>query len=329
MLKRIGLLILSVCTLAVHASAQTAQPVTPQPQTSTAAQPKSFTTLLKKTVGFLHVAYLRDGTLMEANGTCFFVIYEDKRLGENRGFIYLVTNRHMANPGIEDGNSFPVISFGLRLNLSNSDQGSQDGQIPIEGQRHWFYPSDDSVDLAVIPFAPDQVMYDYFPFPVSLFATRDVVAAQGIADGDSILFAGYFYQFPGLKKFQPIVREGVLAMMPDENLYTTLKKPGHLYLGDVHVFGGHSGSPLFVNLSGFRNGAIYGGTQYRLLGVVSGFYHEDSNLNLTIATTLRGTLEQNSGIAMVVPVDELKALLDSPALQAVRASEVAATKAKN
>ena len=25
--------------------------------------------------------------------------------------------------------------------------------------------------------------------------------------------------------------EGVLAMMPDENLYTTLKKPGRLYLG--------------------------------------------------------------------------------------------------
>ena len=97
----------------------------------------------------------------------------------------------------------------------------------------------------------------------------------------------------------------------------------------MHVFRGNSGSPLFVNLSGFRNGAIYGGTQDRLLGVVSGFYHEDSNLNLTVATTLRGTLEQNSGIAIVVPVDELKALLDSAAVQAAGDSEVAATKAKN
>ena len=117
-------------------------------------------------------------------------------------------------------------------------------------------------------------------------------------------------------------------MMPDENLYTTLKKPGRLYLGDVHVFGGNSGSPLFVNLSGMRHGSLLLGTQYRLLGV-SGFYHEDSNLNLTVATTLRGTLEQNSGIAIVVPVDELKALLDSAAVQAARDSEVAATKAKN
>jgi hypothetical protein len=236
MLRRIRLLILCVCTITAHASAQTSQPVNQQPQSSTAAQPKSFTTLLKKTVGFLRVVYLKDDTLMEANGTCFFVIYEDKRLGENRGFIYLVTNRHMANPGIEDGNSFPVLSVHLRLNLSNSDQGSQDGQIPIGGQMHWYFPSDDSVDLAVLAIAPDQAKYDYMTLPMSLFATHDVVEAQGIAEGDSILFTGYFYQFPGLKKFQPIVREGVLAMMPDEKLDTTLRKPGHLYLGDVHVF---------------------------------------------------------------------------------------------
>jgi hypothetical protein len=147
--------------------------------------------------------------------------------------------------------------------------------------------------------------------------------------GDSILFTGYFYQFPGLKKFQPIVREGILAMMPDEKLDTTLKRPGHLYLGDMHVCGGNSGSPLFVNLSGMRNGGLSLGTRYMLLGIVSGFYHEDSNLNLTVATTLRGTLEQNSGIAMVVPVDELKTLLDSSALQAMRDSQAPPPKPKN
>ena len=66
-----------------------------------------------------------------------------------------------------------------------------------------------------------------------------------------------------------------------------------------------------------------------LLGDVSGFYHEDSNLNLTVAATLTGTLEQNSGIAMVVPIDELKTLLDSPAAQAARDSVVAAKNAKD
>jgi hypothetical protein len=266
---------------------------------------------------------------MEADGTCFFVFYEDKRLGENQGFVYLITNRHMANPGIENGNAFPVLSVQLRLNLTNSDRGSEEGQIPIGGQVRWFFPSDDSVDLAALPLAPDQTKYDFMPIPVSLFATHDAIEARGIAEGDSILFTGYFYQFPGLKKFQPIIREGILAMMPDEKLDTTLRKPGHLYLGDMHVFGGNSGSPLFVNLSGIRNGGLSLGGLYMLLGVVSGYYHEDSNLNLTVATTLTGTLEQNSGIAMIVPADELKALLDSPTLQAARDSYVSALKPKN
>jgi hypothetical protein len=329
MLKRVFFLIFSVCVLAAQVSPQTPSAASPQAQSSASTQPKSITTLMKKTVGSLRVSYIREGTVMEADGTCFFVFYEDKRVGEKGGFAYLVTNRHMANPGIEDGNSFPVLSVQLRLNLANSDLGSEEGQIPIGGQLHWFYPSDDSVDLAVLPLAPDQARYDYMPIPVSLFATHDVIEAQGIAEGDSILFAGYFYQFPGLKKFQPIVREGILAMMPDEKLDTTLRKPGHLYLGDMHVFGGNSGSPLFVNLSGMRNGALSLGTRFMLLGVVSGFYHEDSNLNLTVATTLKGTLEQNSGIAMVVPVDELKTLLDSPALQTARDTYVSSLKPKN
>ena len=176
----------------------------------------------------------------------------------------------------------------------------------------------------MLPLAPDQTRYDYVSIPLSEFATHDVVDKEQVAEGDHVLFTGYFYQFPGLRKFQPIIREGILAMMPDEKMETTLHKPGHLYLADVHVFGGNSGSPLLVNLAGLRSGALMMGTHYELLGVVSGFYHEDSNLNLTVSATLTGRLEENSGIAMVVPADELKALLDIPALQAARDAQIPA-----
>lgn len=328
MRKQIALLILSVVLTSSLATAQSQPPVTAQAQASSTSRPPNATTLLKKTVALLRVRYLKENGPAEADGTCFFVFYEDKRGGENYGFVYLVTNRHMAQPGVEDGKHYPVLVTTARLNLRNSTQGSEEDIIPIGGQLHWVFPSDDSVDLAVLPLLPDNEKFDFSYFPVSLFATHDVVEAQDISEGERILFAGYFYQFPGQKKFEPIVREGILAMMPDENLDTTLKKPGHLYLGDVHVFGGNSGSPLFVNLGGIRHGSMLLGEQYKLLGIVSGFYHEDSNLKLTVATTLTGTLEQNSGIAMIVPADELKSLLGSPGLQAARDAAVAAKNSK-
>jgi hypothetical protein len=265
----------------------------------------------------------------KVEGTCFFVFYEDKRGGEDFGFMYLVTNRHMAQPGIEDGKHYQVLQTTLRLNLRNDARASQEITLPIDDQHlHWVFPADDSVDLAVLPILPATAIYDYIPISVSLFATRQVVEQQNVAEGERILFTGYFYQFPGEKKFQPIVREGTLAMIPDEKLDTTLGKAGNLYLGDLHVFGGNSGSPLFVNLGGARNGGLFIGDQYKLLGVVSGFYHEDSDLRLRVATTLTVKQEQNSGIAMIVPVDELKTMLDAPALQAVRDAGVAARNPK-
>jgi len=308
--------------------AQAPQAVAQQSQPAAAARPMNFTTQIKKTVGLLRVTFQKDGNRTEADGTCFFIFYPDKRGGESFGFVYLVTNRHMAQPGIENGRNYPIDSTILRLNLRNSEQGSEEGLLPIgSGPFRWYFPADDSVDLAVLPLAPDKDKYDVMGIPLSLFATRDVLQLQNVAEGDNVLFSGYFYQFPGLKKFPPIVREGILAMIPDEKLETTLRKPGYLYLADLHVFGGNSGSPLFVNLGGIRNGILSPGSEY-LLGVVSGFYHEDSHLNLTVATTLTGTLEQNSGIAMVVPADELKALLDSPTLQAARDAQIPVTAPK-
>jgi hypothetical protein len=332
MFKRISFLTLCACLIVGAAIAQQTPPPNTEPQTSSTTQPLNNAAALKKLVGFLRVGFLKGGQAYVAAGTCFFVFYEDKRLGDNGGFVYLVTNRHVAVPGIDEGQHYPVQWTKIRLNLQSVTQAiqSEEVNIPLGVQLHWYFPSDDGVDLAVLPILPDQARYEYQAFPVSLFATKDAVAASQIAEGDNALFTGYFYQFPGLKKIEPIVREGILAMMPDEVMETTLHRPGQLYLADVHAFGGNSGSPLFVNVSGYRNGALtFGGFPYRLLGVISGGYTEDTDFKLTIATTMKGTFSGNSGIATVVPIDELKSLLESPTLKARRDAEVAAKKSKN
>ncbi len=50
---------------------------------------------------------------------------------------------------------------------------------------------------------------------------------------------------------------------------STTGKPGTVYLCDVHIFGGNSGSPVVVTTDWLGIGG------YQLLGVVSGYYYED------------------------------------------------------
>ncbi len=117
-------------------------------------------------------------------------------------------------------------------------------------------------------------------------------------------------------------------MVPQEDMETTLNKQGRIFLADIHAFGGNSGAPVFVAMGGMKGSGLRfptGGPQafpYRLLGVLSGYYYEDAEFRLTVATTLQGTMQANSGISIVVPADQLKALLDSDELKLLREAEI-------
>ena len=321
-LKLTPFLLSGILPLVAHnAITQNAQ----QPRTAATTQPATLRKALTKTVGLLTALYVKDGVPMQSRGTCFFVFYPDERMGKGQGFLYLVTNRHVVVPGIDQGHPYNVTATTLRVNRKDSGH-SEEGPLPVSSQFHWYFPADDAVDLAVFPASPQSANLDIAPIPVSMFATRDEVEKNNIGEGDSVFFAGFSDQFPGPQRFEPIVREGVLDI-PDEPLRNTLHKPENLYLADVHATNGNSGSPVFVDFSGFRNGAVIAGSQYKLLGIISGNYFENSELTSTIATTRQATAEPDSGVAMIVPVDALKDLLDSPPLQSLRDAEVARKKA--
>jgi len=286
----------------------------------------TFAEAIKKSVAYLQTDCTKaDGTTTSYEATGFFVAKPDERLGKDSEFVYLVTNRHAAQPGIEDGTPCHVSNYWIRLNIRAvaPTELPRAMSFPLGPDVPWIYPDDPAVDLAIVPLAPSQPKVDYEPIPSTMFATDDVVKVNMISEGDPVIFTGLFVQMPGLLRLEPIVREGTIAMIPSEPIMTTLKKPGNLYLADVHVFGGNSGSPMFVNLSGVRNGQLIFGAGYRLLGVVSGYEFEDTDFNLQAATTYAGKLGANSGVTSVVPADELDKLINCPKLQAMRDAEVA------
>jgi hypothetical protein len=278
---------------------------------------------MRKTVSFITMTCL-DGSGLE--GTGFFVSVSDKRVPGHDQFLYLITNRHMAMCWDAPGHDRGVRSATVRLNLK--DGSSKD--VTYAGNLPWILPADASVDLALLSLrlAPDQI--DYLAIPDTLLVTEDVVKKESVSEGSKIIFSGFFYQFPGERKMQPIIREGTLAMMPDEDLLTTTGKKGRVYLGEVHAFHGNSGSPVFVDLGGMRGGSMRLGSDYRLLGIVSGGYDEvaSGQLSLSLDST-PGSRPGNSGIAMIVPADALRSLLDDPRTVAMRDAEVKATLAQS
>lgn len=290
------------------------------PQGSPAPQPRFEDTLSKTVVRITAQAEGVDGVL---NGTGFLVEVPETRLPGNIVIVYLVTNRHVAKAMTPDATgryvSHRITKMDATVNLKVPANGTKAKAIPLppDGPYQWYFPVDDSIDLAVIPF-PLKNDFDVVTINLASFLTPDVWQKLRIGPGDKVLTCGYFLHYAGAHQFQPIIREGSLAMIPDDAMPVPVGGSAKIYLADLHIIPGNSGSPLFLapsfTLGGFVTDSN-GGIPYGLIGIVSGYMWEDDRLTLRAATDYEGTIHANSGIAMVVPIEQLKELLYSPALQ--------------
>jgi hypothetical protein len=255
-------------------------------------------------------------------GTGFIVLVPNESAtpeGQRDGFGYLVTNRHVAQQGIENGKPCHVLNYSLLLNRKgdSTNNASRAEWIRLGNVLNWHFSADDSVDLAVLNYSASPDVYDYMSIPVSLFTTQTMVEQGLVVEGDPVLFSGLFIQsFLQVPSLEPIVRSGILAMVPNGVMETTLHKPGRVYLAETHSFGGNSGSPIFIDTNKFAN--IIAGPSFKLLGVISGEILESSDFTLHVTTSYAANLGTNSDVSVVVPAHEITSILDSPSLQAER-----------
>lgn len=255
-----------------------------------------------------------DSTL---NGTGFIVAVPDSRLTDNSVFTYLVTNRHVAEAitanALGQVTRLHIREMSAIVNLKMPVNGTKVYEIPLppRGALQWRFPENASIDLAAIPIHVDET-FDVNAIHLGLFLTEDVWPKYAITPGDKVMTCGYFVHYAGAHQFQPIVREGSLAMVPDDVMNVPIGGKAKVYLADLHVIPGNSGSPLFLAPMMTLGGMVYdreGGIPYGLLGVVSGFMWEDDKLTLRAATDYEATVHANSGIAMVVPAEQLRDFL--------------------
>lgn len=260
---------------------------------------------IRKCVGFL-AAKTAMGTF-QLLGTAFFVAYpEDATSPEDDDVFYAVTARHLI-----DGAKKQLLQETIYFRLNRWDRAVW---VPILLDKWFTHPSDSSIDVAVVKIRMPTEL-DHEVIGRALIATDQLMHANAVGVGDEVFITGLFRHHHGVGRNVPIVRIGNLACMMEEKIPTNHFGDIDAYLVEARSIGGLSGSPVFVNLTGPRlvnEPNMTGGYQrhqFMLIGLIHGHYDVGGGETDGIAEDGGAIAHVNTGIAIVVPVTNVEAVL--------------------
>ncbi len=271
---------------------------------------------IKKTVVFFTTSYIENNQRKSWGGTGFLILAPVSGT-EKGGLVWLVTNKHLLHP--PDRPFFDQVTIRVNTTESSPLAGqAQDLRMPVvdqAGNLRWVVDDDPSVDLTIVPVSPDKTQ-DVMWTSTDTFLTRESFKKLRVTENDDILFAGLFASYYGRKRNYPLVRHGKLALVTDERIPIDSRdatKTEDLILAEVTSIPGNSGSPVFLRIGGIREGdAPKSGFQYYLLGIMQGCFTTSTDVSFDLTATARGELPENSGIAAVIPAENLLHLLSLP-----------------
>lgn len=180
----------------------------------------------------------------------------------------------------------------------------------------------DDTGVDIVAFrSPHLAEARYATLPLDLVASRADVKAEGIQTTDRVVFPSLLVSFMGTTKNYPTIRDGSIALIPDEKVPLEYKIRNRVITTSQEVFllnatsiPGASGSPIFLWPGPrLKNGTFaIGGTRPLLLGVMHGFYsaspREVEEVNIT---KVQRFYRENSGIAIVFPSYRVREILES------------------
>ncbi|MBO1225485.1 MAG: trypsin-like peptidase domain-containing protein [Candidatus Scalindua sediminis] len=267
---------------------------------------------VKSVVAFI---FIEKESKLIPNGTAFFVGVKNPS-DPNILNVCLVTAKHV----LYKPNTTEFLDK-VYIRLNKKGGGSEVGVIPIktEGDKKTvFLHIDTSVDIAVIPFLPDQERFNFKVLPDDLITTKDAYKDLKIREGSDVFFTGLFTPYLGAEKNFPVVRFGRVALITEEKIEWQGKLMD-LYLIEAGSYGGNSGAPVFFYLGSDREpGSLVVGTPIlKLAGVMQGTFLDVQEVKM-IETKKTPISLSNMGIAAVVPAYKLHEVLFSDELKEKR-----------
>jgi len=230
---------------------------------------------IRKSVVFL---YLRgpNGELI-AGGTGFLLAAPLKS-DPKRGYVFLVTARHIADPAWDGCSTVNGMWWAVFNKADYDPQRDATGTIEIAMINRdgspllWHYPKDDSVDIALTAVDWGAIENQHVanePFSVSNLPTKDELTK--IDSGSSIASAGLLLGASGSKRNYPLFKFGNVSSIPKEKLPSKCCPDCAVqmqteWLIAASLVGGNSGSPIFyapsaINLTNQPSRAFLLGVQ--------------------------------------------------------------------
>ncbi len=213
------------------------------------------------------------------SGTAFFFSYQRGELN----YPFIVTNRHVVM-GMREGaltflqrrNQAPHLGQGFRLAI-------------LDWQQAWFGHPNAEIDIAICPFAPleahikSQHGIDLFYRYVSADMIPSAEQAAKLDALEQVTFIGYPNGVWDSENLLPIARRGMTASPISVDFENTPR-----FLIDASVFGGSSGSPVFLLNQGMyteKTGGTVIGSRLLFVGVVAAVFFR-TQLNQIVAVPI-------------------------------------------
>jgi hypothetical protein len=260
-------------------------------------------------------------------GTAFFVGMPVEDAPEFHS-TYLVTARHNI---VKASAAAAQVNGLVCIRVNTTDGRSKVLTIPPDTK--WLEPSAAGSDVAVLSWQPPDTM-EYRRIGRQMFATPEVIAEHGIGLGDELNMVGLFTRRAGEARNEPILRTGVISAAASEPLINPENDAPMLgcYLAELRSIAGLSGSPVFVFLPFYRpnwggRNTVESTATFYLLGLIHGHWSLDKKA--FIDTDFGdGDEPLNTGIAVISPITDALALMESPDEVTSRAVALAKHRAK-
>ena len=240
-----------------------------------------------------HVRWVTEGT-----GFLYgYLVQNDSDLAKRQYAVFLITAGHVLKEHITSGEQ----SIHVRLDALEFSSASQELEIPIS---NWFFHPNPNVDLAAMPvpitFLRDHGLQSAF-FPNDEGAvTKDQLRELGVSAGDGVFILGFPLNLTGEQRNYVIVRQGAIARIQEllENASTS-------FLVDLFVFPGNSGGPVVLRPEIVAIQGTKANSKALLTGVVIS-YQAYTEVAVSMQTKRpRVAFEENSGLAVVLPIDDV------------------------